>query len=184
MRMFSVIATVVAVVVALFAWGFTRLRRRAADAADLITSVREDQVHWLAQECIRTFRDRLDTQLSLDDFDASVAGLEAHVNRGAFLHMESVFEKPEHPGWAVLPVGAFIGSLVGRHCEGRWIPAEGGGLAMEVGSPGKTITFHPFDKVSKQKWTGDPGDLTAWFEMLRLGPEAIAATLAQQENPA
>ena len=67
----------------------------------------------------------------------------------------------------MLPLGAFLGSLVEHHLGGRWVAAaKAEGLAMEVVVGNATLTIHPFDKIRKQRFSKASGDLVAYFVAL------------------
>jgi len=153
-------------VLAFFAWGFVRIIRRTADAADLLKKVQEEDIPALAEECIRVCDERLGTKLSFDNFEHTVEALDYVLEPDQRTHMKLAFETSGHAGRFVLPLGAYIGEFVRAHNpSARWIPRQGGGLAMEVPQGSSTLTMHPFDKVLKHAATGHTGEIRAYIEI-------------------
>src|SRR5579859_5013503 len=160
-------AILFALIVLWLYWGWRRLKSRTHDAAALTSAVSVAQVPALTLECIATFREKLSVQVDINDLEATVAILDSALVRKRYSDVELALEKPGHPGWAVLPLGALLGSLVERHFTGHWIPHKAGGLAMEVPAREGTITLNPFHKILKQRFSGSAGDITAYFAALK-----------------
>ena len=156
----------VAVLVAVFTWGFFRIKRRVQDAYSTLTRVGQSQIPVLAEECIRICRDKLGATLELKDFEGSADVLDQLLSRSLASRSKTAFETPDHPGHFVLPFGAFIGELVRTHNPGaRWVPRKAGGLAMDVPNGSATLTIHPFDKVLKHSATGSDGELAVYIRI-------------------
>lgn len=154
-------------------WGVARIKKRQADLHSLVRSVSAEQVSELAQECVSGFGKSLGKTLAYDNPEASTLILDEAWSQTGRMNCMAAFERPDHRGWFVLPMGAFLGELIKRHVSARWIPAEGGGLAMVIGEGHATMTIHPFDKISKQLWVGDKGDLLAYVKAAIDGPKAM-----------
>jgi hypothetical protein len=168
---------VVSLLIAGFVWGFIRIRKRQSDVNQQILSVQERDIPTLTDECISVFSEKFGVHLDLDNLESSAQLLDESLLQSKQMNTMSAFECPGHAGWYVKPMGAFLGELIRKHAHGRWIQAEGGGLAMIIGDEPNTITLHPFDKIDKQRWSGDPGDLFAYVMTLQKGLAAIQATL-------
>jgi hypothetical protein len=164
-------------IVAGIVWGFKRIKKRQADVDSLILSVSIEQVPELAQECVSVFSEKLGKTLTSDNSEAAALILDEALSARDQMNSIAAFERPDHWGWFVLPMGAFLGELIKRHANARWIPAEGGGLAMEIGEGQDTITIHPFDKINKQRWNGDKGDLLAYVKISINGPSFMQGVI-------
>lgn len=173
----KVIIIVVLLLIAGFIWGYVRIQKRQSDVNQHIVSVREEDIQTLMAECISVFSSKLGKNLDPDQLEASVRILDDALLKSNGMNTMSAFERQGQPGWFVKPMGAFLGELIHKHAHGRWIPAEGGGLAMVIGEEPNLITIHPFDKIDKQRWSGDPGDLVAYVMVIKKGPAAIQAIL-------
>ena len=166
MSWLQIAGLVVLGIVAFLAWGFFRITRRAKDAARAVFTVEETDIPALVAECIRVGREKLGVTLDLKSIDASAESLDYLLEPKSRMRMKTAFEVPGHSGRFVLPLGAFLGELVRTHVAGsRWIPREGGGLAMEVPQAESTLTMHPFDKVLKHAATGSEGDILAYIHV-------------------
>jgi hypothetical protein len=167
---------VLLLLVAGFVWGYVRIRKRQADAIRHIMCVTAEEVPALAVECLSVFQSKLGKNLNLDDVETAVSILDESLEQKNRMGTMTVFERPGHPGWFVKPMGAFLGELIRKHADGRWTPADGGGLAMVIGEEPNQMTIHPFDKIDKQRWSGGPGDLVAYVQVAMAGPSSLNAS--------
>ena len=153
-------------VVALLGWVFIRITNRAKDAARAVFTVHEKDIPALVDECIRVSSEKLGVTFDLNDIDGSAESLEYLLEPKLRTRMKTAFEIPDHAGRFVLPLGAFLGELVRAHVPGcRWMPRQGGGLAMDVPQGSSTLTMYPFDKVLKHSATGNVGGITAYIHV-------------------
>lgn len=173
----KIIVLAVSLLISGFIWGFIRIRKRQSDVNQHILSVQEGDIPALTDECTSVFSEKFGINLDLDNLESSAQILDESLLKSNQMNTMSAFERSGHTGWYVKPMGAFLGELIRKNAHGRWIQAEGGGLAMIIGDEPNTITLHPFDKINKQRWSGDPGDLFAYVITLKKGFAAIQATL-------
>lgn len=151
-------------VAAFLYWGFVRIKERTADAIAALRTVDEDEIPRLVQECIRTCQEKLGIHLNLAELQESAENLDFLLEPKQRLRTKNAFERSDHPGHFVMPLGAFMGELVRTHRSGaRWVQRKGGGLAMDIPQGDITLTMHPFDKVLKHGATGKSGEILAYL---------------------
>lgn len=154
-------------------WGSLRIRKRRKDAEELIRTVTTDELPALVSECISIFSTKLGQSLSLEDPERAAQLLDAALDAKMQMGAVFAFEREEHWGWFVKPMGAFLGELIRIHAKGRWSPADGGGLCLIIGDEALQMTMHPFDKILKQHQIGDRGDLVTYTMMAIAGPGGL-----------
>lgn len=171
----ATLALVALLAMLVFVWAVSRIRRRFRDAEELALTVSETEIPDLVAECQTVFANRLGVQISFQQPDEAMQIFEQALSSKRCLDTALAFEKAEHPGWYVRPMGAFLGELIREQSTlpAHWKPSELGGLALQLGNGDEQFTLHPFDKILKQQSTGEPGDLVAYMAMAQFGPPEL-----------
>lgn len=168
----AVVAGLVLLTGALFAWGVSRLKRNSARLDEAIRALPLDDIPQLAGTCAHVFASKLGRPLDASDPLACVKVLDESVGT---IECANAFARPELDWAYVLHCGAYLGELLRMHAGGRWVMVEGEGPMMLLGEGEVELKTWPIEKILKHRMQGDPGDLVAYFELSRRGPEVIAA---------
>lgn len=168
----AVVAGLLVLAGAAFAWGLVRLRRNSARLDAAIRALTLEEIPRLAGTCAHVFAGKLGRPLDAGDPLSCVKALEETVPT---LACTNAFARPDLDWAYVLHCGAYLGELLRMHAGARWRLVEGEGPMMVLGEGDAEVKTWPIEKILKQRMQGDPGDLVAYFEVSRRGPEAIVA---------
>lgn len=169
---FWVFAGIVALAVAGFVWGYVRLKRNSTRLAEAIAAVKLEEIPTLAGTCAHVFASKLERPLDASDPLECVRTLDRTIPT---LECWSAFSRSDLEWAYVLHCGAYLGELLRMHAGGRWEMSADGGPEMVMGEGEGLVRTWPFEKILKHRMQGDPGDLIAYFEVARRGPDVIVA---------
>ena len=153
--------------------GFKRALRSNSYESQAYTEANKatiDQIPALNEECIRTFREKLNVVLTYDDPEKMAQILDDAVRSDKLVE---AFAKPEFPWYFVLPMGAFVGELMRHNSTGEWTDSGDYGPTLTIKrhvdntKPDEiaSLSAYPLNKIVKQRAGGDPGDLYAYVMM-------------------
>ena len=143
--LYITIAGIAGFVVLLLLCGFALLWRTIRRATALVKTVKVEDVPFLAEECVRTFREKLDETLDFGDVEATGRTLDELLRTDSLV---AAFCQRDFHWYFLKPVGAFVGESIRRKYGGEWHRQEGRAPMLVLKSPtGITIETHPFEKV-------------------------------------
>ena len=142
-----IVGGIIGFLVFFFFFGAWRLRRSIHQAAAGIVSVKVDDIPFLAEECVRVFREKLGQDLSLGDFERTAWILDDNLRSR---RIKSAFARSDFSWYFVKPLGAFVGELLRHHSGGEWQTQQGRPPHLRRTSMEKlTVRTFPFEKVMK-----------------------------------
>lgn len=153
-------------IVAFTIFGFWRLRQSIKQAEQEIAMTKCEEIPFLAEECLRTFKKKFQVQLDLNRFDESAEIVDSYIKQD---RIKKAFARDDFYWYFVKPVGAFIGELIRKHADAQWHESDGNGPSLTIRASEIEAATHPFAKVIKHVVHGDAGDLFAYLQIAKEG---------------
>ncbi len=139
-------------------WGVWLLRQNVGGSLQRLALVETSAIPALAEECRRTVRAELRTDLDPRDPDATARTLDELVLSG---RLRPLFKAPGYELRYAEPVGAFLGELIRRHTGAEWVE-DALGPRLVIHRPGGIREIHPFTLAVRHHTHGRPGQLHAY----------------------
>ncbi|HYW12635.1 MAG TPA: hypothetical protein VE871_11790 [Longimicrobium sp.] len=138
-------------------WGVWLLRQNVGGSLQRLALVELSDIPALAEECRRTVRAELKTDLDPRDPDAAARALDELVLAG---RLRALFKTPGYELRYAEPVGAFLGELIRRHTGAEWMD-DVLGPRLVIHRPAGIKELHPFTLAVRHHTHGRPGQLHA-----------------------
>jgi hypothetical protein len=140
-------------------WGAWLLRRGVGGSMQRLVLVEIGSIPALAEECRRTVRERLRTDLDPRDAEGTARALDALVLDG---RLRSLFAAQGYEMRFAEPAGALLGELVRRHTGAEWAEDALGPPMLVLHRPAGAVELRPFLVALRHHTHGRPGHLHAW----------------------
>lgn len=140
-------------------WGVWLLRQNVGGSLQHLALVEVSAIPALAEECRRTVRAELKTDLDPRKPDATARALDELVLSG---RLRPLFKAPGYELRYAEPVGAFLGELIRRHTGAEWMDDALGPKLVIHRRDGGSVEMHPFAMAVRHHTHGRPGQLHAY----------------------